>query len=150
MKKNIACLIIALMVLSLFGTMAGAQISPLPIFGPPISIPFPPGFFDLPPIPRPFFPATYTPGVTKLNLSEAEKAALSNMTPGTCTLVKFALPFFFSDQQLTARSSNPAVTSVTVQPVNTLRICANRKGTALITVATPDGSFSFSFLVTGK
>ena len=148
MRKSIACLIIALMVLSLFGAMASAQLSPSPTGDTGVS--FPPGFFDfdtplLPP--APFFAPTYTPGVTKMNLSETETAAVENMNPGTSTLVSFALPFFFGGQALIWSSSNPGVASVTVVTDGSARINANGSGTALITVSTPDGSFSFSFFV---
>ena len=142
-KGKVGLVVIILIAFLFFGTMVSA-FSPIPTGGFGISVP-PDFFIDL--IPPPTFAPTYTPGVTKLNLSEAEAAALGNMTPGTSTLVQFNLPFFFGDQALIWSSSDPGVASVTALPGGQGRINATGSGTALITVSTPDGSFSFSFFI---
>ena len=148
MKKGMVGLVIVILIaFFFFGTMTSA-FSPVPDGDFGISIP--PVSLDLSILLPITYNPCYIPGLTKLNLSETEAAALGNMTPATSTLVQFHLPFFFGEQQLIWSSSDPSVASVTALRCYSGRINANRSGTALITVATPDGSFSFSFLVTVK
>jgi len=145
-KKNMTGLVIViLIVFFLFGNMASA-FSPVPTgFG--VFLSGPPGWFPgfFAPAALPVLPPLDEP---KMGLSAEEATALSNMTPGTSTFVWFKLPAFFGNQELTWTSSDPSVATVTALPGRAGRINAKGPGTALITVSTPDGAYTYSFLVT--
>ncbi len=148
MKKTsvllIAVIIIA-MIFSLSTSIAASTPSPIPVDPsarfrttfPSISIP----------LWRP--PAFVTAIPTKLFLSDAEKAMLSNMQSGECVTVAFTMPFFWADEDLIWTSSDPSV--ATVRPVENEdhhgQICAVGSGTTLITVTTADGTFTRTFEV---
>jgi hypothetical protein len=88
--------------------------------------------------------ARFTPD--KTTLSEAEQNALGNMTVGDFFAVGFKLPESYGDQPLIWSSNNPDVASVVFLNGRGL-VNANAPGTAVITVRTADGSFSYSFTV---
>ncbi len=147
MKKTsvllIAVIILAL-IFSLSTSIVASTPSPIPIDPDArFRITFPK--IDIP-LWRPAFP---TPTLSKLFLSDAEKAMLGNMQPGECLTVVFTMPFFWADEELIWTSSDTSV--ATVRPLEDEdhhgQVCAVGSGTALITVNTPDGAFTRTFEV---
>lgn len=143
--KKARILLIGIIVLALIFSLApsiAANSLPSPV---PVS----PGLtFDLPSFDFSAWRAAFLPPrETKLFLSDAENAALGNMWPGASQVVAFNMPFFWADEELIWTSSDNSVATVTPLEDHNGRINAVGPGTALITVSTPDGSFTRSFEV---
>ena len=151
MKKIIICLLVLSFMFVLAPAVTAVEFSPEPPTSPTFTGPVP--SFSLPALRTlpglfPGIPSGFVPVPVKLGLSDAETAALTGMARGAVVPVYFVLPFFMIGQELLWNSSDTSVASVTQVPPAGANITAVGSGTALITVATADGSFSFSFYVT--
>lgn len=147
MKRTVIILLALFLVFGLYSAVSAAP-EPSPAPSPGIGADFNFNFQSLDGL---FMPAFTAPGVgaTKLTLNPAELNSLSNMTVGGFVPVSFNLPPTYTDHQLIWTSSNPDVANVTSFK-NRALIHGKAPGTAVITVRTADGRFSYSFTVVVK
>lgn len=149
--KNKYFLILAIIILCLVflsSVVTAQQFSPVPFS---VSA----GWWTFPSTPTPevspFATAFSFTSQTKMELLDDELSAFGSMNVGDSLPAVFNLPPTFDGQSLVWASSNSSVASITVPSLlgksQMALVTANNPGTAVITVSTADGRFSYSFNV---